>query len=102
METEAFVDTLENEATVYAVVCDSVVASEHSLDANSSRSLSSFLKEIHDVFSEEEAGRLPLHRVADHAIELNGRDSPFGILFALCILTIFSYSRTRRRRTYAM
>ena len=36
-----------------------------------------------DVFSTEKAGLLPAHKASDHAIDLDGKDPPYGPLYNL-------------------
>ena len=36
-----------------------------------------------DIFSTEKAGLLPTHKASDHAIDLDGKDPPYGPLYNL-------------------
>ena len=36
-----------------------------------------------EVFSTENAGHLPSHKMSDHAIDLNGKEPPYRLLYNL-------------------
>ena len=77
---EAFAEAVEGEQNVYAVVC---VAKAQREDPEEPPGLPPELFDFKDVFSSESASALPPLKDGDHAIELDGRDPPYGPLYNL-------------------
>ena len=46
------------------------------------------LSDYQDVFSNDNANKLPLSKPGDHAIDLNGNDSPYGPLYNLSAIEL--------------
>ena len=92
LPSQEFADALGKETAVYALLISGVGANQgqcvHALisrsgnDADASPQLPDKLKEYEDVFSTEEAGRLPSYEGRDHAIETT-TEPPFGPLYNL-------------------
>ena len=90
---QEFAETLTKESFVYALLVLGVDVNKgqsvHALKTDTSHAnadvaprLPDKLKEYEDVFSTEEAGRLPSHEGRDHAIETTA-EPPFGPLYNL-------------------
>ena len=91
---QEFADNIAEESLVYALLVSDVDvkgqrvyalktdASRTELDVNTAPKLPNKLKEYEDVFSTEEAGRLPSHKGRDHAIKTTA-EPPFGPLYNL-------------------
>jgi hypothetical protein len=89
LDAGAFAEAIQSEPRVYAMVLAGVWSEDES-DARAARvgsvgegpTIPEELKEYEDVFSVEEAGRLPPARATDHAIETTG-EPPHGPLYNL-------------------
>ena len=93
---QGFADALEGEKFVYALVVARIVddsardhrvggaqaGASHGQNVGATPNLPEELREYEDVFSTEEAGRLPSHEGRDHAIETTA-EPPFGPLYNL-------------------
>ena len=90
---QEFADTIAEESLVYALLVSNVEVNKgprfHALNPNTSRAeaetapkLPDKLKEYKDIFSTEEADRLPSHEDRDHAIETTAK-LPFESLYNL-------------------
>ena len=95
LSPQEFAETITKESRVYALLVSDVDVSKgprvHALKTDASRAepdintapkLPDKLKEYEDVFSTEEAGRLPSHEGRDHAIETTA-EPPFRPLYNL-------------------
>ena len=81
-EPQAFVASVEESETLYAMVVCAVVAGAP--DRPPEIKIPGQLKEYEDVFSTEGAGKLPSHGTQDHAIDLvEGKEPPYGPLYNL-------------------
>ena len=93
-EPKQFADALGKETAVYALVVSEVVGTppvkvgaveaqaNHSKNDNATPPIPKELDGFQDVFSVEEAGKLPSHHGGDHAIETTD-DPPYGPLYNL-------------------
>lgn len=93
---QEFADALEGESAVYALVVAGVIGTapnerpvgaaqagaSRTTNADVAPKLPEELREYEDVFSTQEAGRLPSHEGRDHAIETTA-EPPFGPLYNL-------------------
>lgn len=71
---------------IYALVCSAVVASKpHQNLTKSSGAILDKLKDYKDVFSNENASKLPYHKNTDHAINTGDKPPPYGPLYNLSI-----------------
>lgn len=83
LEPQQFADTLEGEPAVFAVICAGLSQLDLNGTDTNSPNLPEGLRDLEDVFSNEEAGRLPPFKPGDHAIELDGQDPPYGPIYNL-------------------
>ena len=95
LDPSEFANSLEGQKAVYALIISSTESSPTRpllgaaktpsiplADADASSKIPDSLKDYADVFSNEEAGKLPSHEGRDHAIETTA-EPPFGPLYNL-------------------
>ena len=75
-----FIRALKVQPTVYALIVAGVNSGEK---VKVAKTLPEKMKDFADVFSKENAGKLPPLKAGDHAIELDGRDPPYGPIYNL-------------------
>ena len=82
-----FVQKIKNESTVYAILwaesADSVKLTVHIQSADIISALSKKYDSYIDVFSEENADFLSVHKVSDYAIDLNEKKLLYDLLYNL-------------------
>ena len=78
-----FGKVLQQEQKVFAVVCAGAAMAERPRTDEFDAPLPPELREFEDVFSSEKAGILPEQKQGDHAIELDGREPPYGPIYNL-------------------
>ena len=78
----AFVKALRRRSVVYALVLAKVGASTNDVSRHDAGGIPIQLRGFEDVFSKEEAGKLPPLKAGDHAIDVNA-DPPYGPIYNL-------------------
>ncbi len=83
-DAATFSRTLATELTVYALIVSGVDELDvRTAAASVAQPLPTCYADYADVFSTEEAGRLPQYKAGDHAIDLEGGEPPYGPLYNL-------------------
>jgi hypothetical protein len=82
-EPEQFVQSLEEGLAAFAVVGVMAALEESPRVAGVATTLPKEFRDYEDVFSKEAAGQLPPFKEGDHAIDLEGKEPPYGPLYNL-------------------
>lgn len=86
VKPKKFAKKANKDTAIYALVCSAVIASEPHQNLNkSSGTIPMELLDYEDVFSSENASKLPYHKDTDHAINTEGKPLPYGPLYNLLV-----------------